>query len=194
MVNPGLAIARSTRAGKGTSTVRVLETDRLILRRVSTEDAGFILELVNEPSWVRFIGDRGIRTLDGARDYISKMIVASYERFGFGLYLTELKESGTPIGLCGLIKRDALEDVDVGFAFFPRFWGNGYAHEAAAAVLALGKSAFGLDRIVAVTTIDNHSSIKALEKLGFEFERMVRLSEDAQELKLFARETSRLQP
>src|SRR3954451_11046519 len=97
-----------------------LKTERLILRRLTVEDSEFILELLNDPSWLRFIGDRGVRTVDGARDYISKTLVALYERLGFGLYLTELKGEGIPIGICGLIKRDSLEDVDIGFAFLPR--------------------------------------------------------------------------
>jgi len=168
------------------SILKVLETIRLILRRLSIEDADFILELVNEPSWLRFIGDKGVRSIADARDYILKGPVESYERFGFGLYLVELKENGTPIGICGLIKRASLKDVDLGFAFLPKFWGNGYAYESASAVMAYGKSAFGLNRIVAVTTPDNHSSIKVLEKLGFKFEQMVRLSVDAPEIKLFA--------
>lgn len=170
--------------------MKVLETDRLILRRLSTDDAEFILKLVNEPSWLRFIGDKGVRSIADARDYILKGPVESYERFGFGLYLVELKENGTPIGICGLIKRESLKDVDLGFAFLPKFWGNGYAYESASAVMAYGKSALGLNRIVAVTTPDNHSSIKVLEKLGFRFEQMVRLSADASEIKLFAHDES----
>jgi RimJ/RimL family protein N-acetyltransferase len=166
--------------------MKVIETDRLILRRLSIEDADFILRLVNEPSWLRFIGDKGIRTIDEARDYILKGPVASYQRFGFGLYLTALKADEAPIGICGLIKRETLKDVDIGFAFLPDFWGKGYAYEAASAVIAHGKSAFGLNRIVAVTVTDNYSSIKVLEKLGLRFEQMVRLSEDEPEIKLFA--------
>ena len=168
--------------------MKVLETDRLILRRLSVEDSAFILELVNEPSWLRFIGDRGVRTLEDARGYILKGPVEMYGRHGFGLYLTELKADGAPIGLCGLIKRESLEDVDIGFAFLPRFWGKGYAYEAAAAVLAYGRSAFGLERLVAITSPDNHGSIKVLEKIGLKFERMVRMSEGEPELKLFAHE------
>ncbi len=99
--------------------MKILETERLILRRATVEDGEFILELLNDPAWLRFIGDKGIRTLDAARDYISKTLVAMYERLGFGLYLTELKDGDVPIGVCGLIKRDSLEDVDVGFAFLP---------------------------------------------------------------------------
>ena len=172
--------------------MKVLETSRLILRRLSIEDADFILDLVNEPSWLRFIGDKGVRTIADAREYILKGPVESYERFGFGLYLVELKRDGIPIGICGLIKRESLKDVDIGFAFLPKFWGNGYAYESASAVMAYGRSAFGLDRIVAVTTPDNHSSIKVLEKLGLRFEQMVKLSEDGPEIKLFAHDAGRI--
>jgi RimJ/RimL family protein N-acetyltransferase len=164
----------------------VLETDRLRLRRLTPEDAAFILRLVNEPSWLRFIGDRGVRSLEDARGYILKGPVESYERFGFGLYLTELKDSGIPIGMCGLIKRETLPDVDVGYAFFPEFWGKGYASEAASAVLDYGRSAFGLTRILAIVTPENHGSIRVLEKLGLRFQEMVKLSEEEPELALFA--------
>lgn len=164
----------------------ILETERLIVLEFSIEDAPFILELVNEPSWIRFIGDRGVRSLDAARAYLSKGPIAMYERCGFGLYKVALKGDETPLGMCGLIKRDALPDVDIGFAFLPRYWGKGYALEAAAAVLAYGKSALGLGRIVAITSLDNQSSIKLLEKIGFVFERRIRLPGDGSEVNLFA--------
>jgi RimJ/RimL family protein N-acetyltransferase len=171
--------------------LRVLETDRLILRWMSADDAPFILELVNEPSWLRFIGDRGVRTPDDAREYIRKGPVDMYARLGFGLYVTERKADGVPIGICGLLKRESLDDVDLGFANLPRFWGKGYAYEAALAVMAYGRSAFGLKRIVAVTSPGNVASVKLLEKLGFRFERMVRLSEDSADVQLFGSEGSR---
>lgn len=164
----------------------VLETERLVLRRMTPDDAEFILKLVNEPSFIHFIGDKGIRNHADAVQYIQTGPVASYERFGFGLYLVELKGSRVPIGMCGLVKRDSLADVDVGFAFLPAFWSKGYAFEAAAAVKALGKDVLGISRLVAITNPDNESSIKLLEKIGLRFERMIRLSEDASELKLFA--------
>jgi RimJ/RimL family protein N-acetyltransferase len=166
--------------------MKILETDRLTLRQVTIEDAHFILKLLNEPSFLSYIGDKGVRTLDDARDYILKGPVESYRRFGFGLYLTELKENGISIGMCGLLKRESLKDVDIGYALLPQFWGQGYASEAASAVMAYGKSVLGLNRIVAVTSPDNQSSIKVLEKLGLRYERMVRLSEDEREIKLFA--------
>jgi RimJ/RimL family protein N-acetyltransferase len=166
--------------------MKVLETERLILRRLTVEDSEFILELLNDPSWLRFIGDKGVKTLDDARDYILKSLVTMYERLGFGLYLTELKGNGAPIGICGLIKRDSLEDVDIGFAFLPKFRGEGYAYESALAVMAYGKRTFGLNRMVAITSPDNYGSARLLEKLGFNFERMVKLSDDSAEVRLFA--------
>jgi RimJ/RimL family protein N-acetyltransferase len=165
--------------------MQVLETDQLIIRWLTVEDAAFILELVNDPSWLRFIGDRGVRTLEDARNYIVKGPVEMYGRLGFGLYLVELKGEGVPIGTCGLIKRDSLKDVDIGFAFLPSFRGKGYAYEAASAVLAYGKKTLGLERIVAIVSPGNERSIRLLEKLGFKFEQRVRLSE-RDEVKLFA--------
>jgi len=168
----------------------VVETDRLTLRRLELGDAEFILGLLNDPSFLRFIGDKGVRTLDDAREYIANGPLSSYQRFGFGLYLTERKEDRVPIGICGLLKRDSLKDVDVGFAFLPRFWSKGYAFEAASAVMAYGRNDLGLGRIVAITSPDNQASIRLLEKLGMRFESMVRLSEDSPEIKLFASDVS----
>jgi [ribosomal protein S5]-alanine N-acetyltransferase len=165
---------------------KVLETDRLILRRLTVEDNAFILELVNDPLWLRFIGDRGVRTLEDARNYILKGPVTMYERVGFGLYLVEHKSNGVPMGICGLIKRDALDDVDLGFAFLPEFRTHGYAYESAAAVLAYGQSVFGLKRIVAITSPDNDRSMQLLEKLGFIFEKLIQLPHESEAVKLFA--------
>jgi RimJ/RimL family protein N-acetyltransferase len=169
----------------GEFTLKVIETDRLNLRWLSTDDAEFILELLNDPSFLRFIGDKSVRTLDDARKYILNGPVDMYNRLGFGLYLTELKDGGAPIGICGLLKRDSLEDVDIGFAFLPRFRAKGYAYESAAAVMAYGKTALGLRRIVAITSPDNDASARVLEKLGLRFERMIRLSKDASGVRLF---------
>jgi RimJ/RimL family protein N-acetyltransferase len=164
----------------------VLETARLILRRLSTDDADFMLELLNQSSFLRYIGDKGVRTSEDAIRYIQTGPIASYERFGFGLYLVELKETGAPIGMCGLLKRDSLPDVDVGFAFLPDYWSQGFAFESAAAVMNYGREALGLRRIVAITSLDNLASIKLLEKLGLRFEGLIKLSEDQPEVKLFA--------
>lgn len=172
-------------AESGDSVLKILETDRLILRHLSPEDAEFILRLLNEPSWLRFIGNKSVKTIDDARSYILRGPVEMYSRLGFGLYLVELKEGALSIGICGLIKRDSLEDVDIGFAFFPEHWGRGYAYESASAVMAHARDDFGLKRLVAITSVDNESSIKLLEKLGFRFERMLKLSQDGEEVKLF---------
>lgn len=165
--------------------MKILETDRLILRQLVVEDATFIFALLNDPGWLRFIGDRGIRTLDDARNYILQGPVAMYARYGFGLYLTVRKQDGVPIGLCGLLKRDGLADVDIGYAFLPQFRGQGYAAEAAAAVMAYGKNVLELARIVAITAPDNERSAKVLEKLGLTFTKMITLPGDESAVKLF---------
>lgn len=165
--------------------MKVLETDRLVLRRLTEADAPFILQLVNEPSWLQFIGDRGVRTLDDARTYIVNGPIAMYARVGFGLLLVELKTTGTPIGMCGLLKRDTLPDVDIGFAFIPAYWGQGYARESAAAVLAWGKTTLGLKRLVAIASPDNQRSIQLLEKLGFAFEKALPQSVRGMDTSLF---------
>ncbi|HSJ87848.1 MAG TPA: GNAT family N-acetyltransferase [Anaerolineales bacterium] len=166
--------------------MKVLETDRMILRHFADEDAGFILELLNEPSFIQNIGDRKIRSQDGAKLYIKNGPLASYAQHGFGLYLVALKETGESIGMCGLIKRNTLDDVDIGYAFLPRFWSKGYAVESALAVKNYGRDVIGLKRIVAITDPQNAGSIRVLEKIGMKFEKMVKLSEDDIELKLFA--------
>ena len=163
----------------------ILETERLLLRQFSTEDTDFILELLNEPSFIRNIGDRGVRTIDDANSYILNGPVASYAKNGFGLYLVKLKETDESIGMCGLIKWDTLEDMDIGYAFLPRFWSKGFAVEAAQAIKEYAKHVIGLNRIVAITDPKNEGSIRVLQKIGLNFERMVKLSEDDIELKLF---------
>jgi RimJ/RimL family protein N-acetyltransferase len=166
--------------------MNVFETDRLVLRKLSIDDAEFILELLNGPSFRRFIGDKGVRTLDDAREYILQGPLASYDRHGFGLYLTVLKDGAVPIGICGLLKRESLADVDIGFAFLPAFWSRGYALESASAVKAYGLGVLALKRIVAITNPDNEASVKLLEKIGLKYERMIRLSEDGPEISLYA--------
>ena len=164
----------------------VTQTERLLLRWLDARDSAFIFELVNEPSWLRYIGDKGVKTLQDAQRYIEDGPIEMYQRLGFGLYVVELKENGAPIGICGLIKRDALVDVDLGFAFLPRFWTKGYALESASAVMSYGRSALGLSRIVAIVSQDNHRSARLLKKLGFRFESSVSLQPDGDELKLYA--------
>lgn len=168
--------------------MNVLETGRLRLRWVATADAAFVVELLNDPSWIRFIGDKGVRTIEEASAYIIKGPIAMYAHHGFGLYVTELKDSDIPIGLCGLIKRDSLDDVDIGFAFLPAYRANGYAYESASAVMAYGRNVLGMKRIVAITSPDNEDSAKLLRRLGLRFERKVRLADDAREIDLYAPE------
>ena len=165
--------------------MKVIETERLVLRRLNAEDADFIVKLLNQPSFLRYIGDKEVRNNVDAVRYIQSGPVASYERFGFGLYLVELKESGESIGMCGLLKRDTLPDVDIGFAFLPSYWSRGYALESATAVMTYGREALGLRRIVAITSPDNDASIRLLEKIGLRFEGMIKLSEDQSEVRLF---------
>jgi RimJ/RimL family protein N-acetyltransferase len=165
----------------------VIETERLTIRRLTVDDAPFIMRLLNEPSFLQHIGDRGVRTQADASQYILAGPIASYERVGFGLFLVELKDSHVPIGICGLLKRDALDDVDVGFAFVPESWSKGYAFESASAVVAYGRDTHGLKRIVAITSHENIASVNLLVKLGFYFDRMVTLPGDKEALRLFAR-------
>lgn len=166
--------------------MKILETERLIIRQLSKDDAEFIFELLNEPSFIRNIGDRNIRTLDDACAYIVNGPVASYARNGFGLWLVMLKETNESIGMCGLIRRENLEDVDIGYALLPKFWSQGYAVEAARAVKEYAKDVAGLKRLVAIVDPTNEGSIRVLEKLGLRYEKMVRLSADDIDLKLFA--------
>jgi RimJ/RimL family protein N-acetyltransferase len=166
--------------------VKILETERLVLRRLTAGDAAFILELLNEPAFLENIGDRGARTLADARRYIARGPVASYRKFGFGLYLVALKDSGAPIGICGLLKRESLDDVDIGFAFLRKYWSQGYARESAAAVLHYGWTKLRLPRIVAITKPTNQASIALLEKLGLRFEKSIALPDHGGENKLFA--------
>jgi len=166
--------------------LKILETERLLHRQLSTDDAEFILELLNEPSFIQNIGDRGVRTLADANLYIMNGPVSSYAKNGFGLYLVLLKETNESIGICGLIKRDGLDDVDIGYAFRPKFWSRGYAVESALAAKSYAKDVIGLKRIVAITDPANRDSIRVLEKIGLTFEKMIRLSADDIELKLFA--------
>lgn len=165
--------------------MRILETERLFLRHFTEEDAEFILELLNEPGFIRKIADRGIRTIADAKAYIQNVPITSYAKHGFGLFAVELKEPCIPIGMCGLIRRDVLPDVDIGYALLERYWNKGYASEAAAAVLDYGYTVIGLEQIVAVTALDNHASAKVLEKIGLQFDRIINLPGLGGESKLF---------
>ena len=164
-----------------------IQTERLVLRELTIADAPFILELLNEPDWLRFIGDKGVKTLAEATNYIQSGPQQMYAACGMGLLLTELKADATPVGICGLIKRDNLPDVDIGFAFLSRFGGAGYAVEAAQALVLHAKQNLHLNRVVATTLAKNLKSIKLLERIGLKFEQMLQLEKNAPELMLFAR-------
>ena len=167
-----------------------LHTDRLLLRRPRLGDAAFLLRLLNEPAFLEQIGDRGVRTLEQARVYLAERMMASFERFGFGMMVVEHRAQAEPAGLCGLVKREELEDVDLGFAFLPEFWSQGYASEAARAVLNYSFEELNLTRLVAIVAPGNEPSIALLGRLGFALERKVRLANDGEELQLFGVELS----
>ncbi len=156
--------------------MKIFETNRLVLRTFTVDDAPFFMALVNEPGWLRFIGNRHLTTLEDTRDAILKGPIAMYERLGFCLYVVEQNDhaqTSTSVGICGLIKREQLDDVDLGVAFLAEYGGQGYAFEAAQATLNYANNTLGLKRIVAITSPDNISSIKLLEKIGFRFEKMM---------------------
>jgi [ribosomal protein S5]-alanine N-acetyltransferase len=162
------------------------ETERLILRNFTVNDAEFIFDLLNSPSWLQFIGNRGIRSLKEAEDYLMKVIINSYNKYGFGISLIQLKEKEIPIGMCGLVKREGLENIDIGFALLSQYEGYGYGFEAANVVLDHAKSSLGFSKVVGITSKENFRSINLLTKLGFGFEKTIKLPNDHQELLLFA--------
>ena len=203
--------------------IKIIETERLILREVVETDDEFMLDLLNQPSFIKYIGDRNVRDLEQSREFIESRYRKSYAENGFGLYLVELKDEfrtladapvsafddETPadksvseseiqnpksviqnqsIGICGFVKRDDLPDADIGFAFLPQFEKKGFAFESAKAVMKFGREKLNLRRVLAITTQNNESSIKLLEKLGFKFERLVKMPHDADELNLFSSE------
>jgi RimJ/RimL family protein N-acetyltransferase len=145
-----------------------------------------MLEILNDPGFVRYVGDRGVRTIEEAARYISERFVESYRRNGFGLWLVETKDEGAPAGICGLLNRGTLPGVEVGYAFLPPFRSKGYAFEAASAATAYARDVLDLPRLYAVVNPDNAVSIRVLEKLGLRFERMVRLSGEESDVKLFS--------
>ncbi len=187
--------------------MKILETERLILREIVEADAEFILDLLNQPSFIKYIGDRNVRNLEQAREFIKNRYRASYAEHGFGLYVVELKAEtralasvsksaltdvraavckNPPIGICGFVKRDNLPEADIGFAFLSQFEQKGFAFESASAVLRYGRENLKLGRVLAITSQDNESSGRLLKKLGFKFEVSTKMSGDDTELKLFS--------
>jgi len=162
-----------------------LETERLVLRRFDPADAAFVLGLLNEPSFIENIGDRGVRTLDDARAYLEQGPLAMYRQHGFGLWCVQTRAGGQAVGMCGLLKRDNLPDVDLGYAFLPAYWGQGLALEAASATLRHAAQRFGLTRVIAVVSPGNSASIRVLEKLGMRYEGLYRMHDGEPEVRLY---------
>jgi ribosomal-protein-alanine N-acetyltransferase len=163
-----------------------LETARLTLRRFEFDDAPFVVELLNQPSFIRNIGDRGVRNVDDAHRYLREGPMAMYDRYGFGLWRASRRSDDVFVGMCGLLKRDILPDVDVGYAFLPDHWGHGYAFEAANATVRLGARRFGLKRIIGVVSDHNTASIRVLEKVGMSFDRMYPMHPNEPEVRLYS--------
>lgn len=165
----------------------IVETRRLLLRRLTVDDATIMLALLNDPGFLHYVGDRGVRTLTDARDYLERGPIASYAEHGFGMYLVELRDMNVPVGICGLVRRASLAGPDIGFAFLPEYRSRGYAVEAAAAVLDHARDALQLVSLAAIVHPENAASRRVLEHLGFVYESLIRLSEDAPETMLWSR-------
>ena len=165
--------------------MKILETERLILREIAESDDEFILDLLNQSSFIKNIGDRNVRNLQQAREFIENRYRRSYAENGYGLYAVELKDTAEIIGLCGFVKREGLPDADIGFAFLPQFEKKGFALESAAAAMKYVGEVLKLRRVLAITTQNNESSIKLLKKLNFKFEGLINLPNDAEQLNLF---------
>lgn len=165
----------------------IAETSRLFISKITLKDSRFFLELVNTPHWLKYIGDRKIKTVKDAKTYLRNVTLKSFTDFGFGFYKLQIKDTNKTIGICGLVKRKQLDDVEIGFALLPEYEGKGFGYEASLSVLELAKETFGLKKITAITLPTNISSIKLLEKLGLTFEKKVKPFEDDEELLLFAK-------
>ncbi|MEZ5456028.1 MAG: GNAT family N-acetyltransferase [Lysobacteraceae bacterium] len=166
--------------------MRVLDTARLRVRHFTVEDAAWVLRLLNEPDFITNIGDRNVRTVEEAQTFLQQGPMLAYARDGFGMFAVELPSSGGCVGMCGLLKREFTGEVDVGYAYFPEYSGMGYATEAAAAVIAWGRSACGLDRIVGFVSPHNTASIKVLQKLGMQYEKHAPIADGAEPILLYS--------
>jgi len=171
---------------KAIADMETIESERIFLRPFTLEDSGFILELLNTEGWIRYIGDRNVKTIKQAENYLLNGPLKSYEANGFGLSLAELKADRTPLGMCGLLKRDYLDHVDIGFAFLPEYTGRGYAYEIVKEIIRYGLQELQLEKILAITVPENYSSIKLLEKLGFSFEKNFISRDTNEELCLYS--------
>ncbi|HJV20620.1 MAG TPA: GNAT family N-acetyltransferase [Sediminibacterium sp.] len=162
-----------------------LTTERLLIRELNIVDAAFIFRLMNAPNWIRFIGDRNVKTVADASNYISSKMIRSYRINGFGLYLVTLKNTRESMGICGLVKRDGLDHPDLGFALLPQYEGMGYASEAAAAVLEHARDTLHLKQVEGITTKNNMASVSVLEKAGMKYVENIKLPGDEADFMLF---------
>lgn len=164
-----------------------IETERLFIRPMQTDDAAFILELLNEPDFLENIGDKGVRTLEDALGYIQSAGWDNYRKHGFGMNTVELVDASTRIGICGLLQRETLDHPDVGFAFLKAFHGLGYATEAGRGMVEVARSVFGLQKVCAFTAVTNEASVRVLMKLGLQGGEHRHLSDDGPEIRYFER-------
>jgi len=164
----------------------VLRTERLALRKFRLDDSGFVLRLLNEPSFKKYIGDRGVSTVDDAVDYIEKGPLANYQKYGYGVLVMEQLEDGEPAGMCGLFRRDNLDHPDLGFAMLEQYFGRGYATEASRGVIHWAQMSLRLPLIAAVVNEDNLRSRSLIEKLGFRFEGLYRMPGEDDDLRYYA--------
>lgn len=162
-----------------------LNSARLTLREFALDDAAFIVRLLNEPSFIEFIGDRGVRSVKDAERYLLDGPMASYRKHGHGLLRVSLKADDQPIGMCGLVKRDTLPEPDIGFALLPAFWNRGYVTEAARAAIEHGQNVLGLHTILGITQPNNVRSIAVLQKLGLSFVEEKPLGDKPEVLRIF---------
>ena len=161
---------------------KTFETERLILTPTQAADAEFIFELLNSPKWMQYIGDRNVKSVEEAENYIKNRMLPPLEKNGFSNYTVQRKTDLAKIGTCGLYDREGLDGVDIGFAFLPKFEKQGFAFEAASKLLCEAKNSFGLKTVTAFTTKDNYSSQKLLEKLGLKKSGFIRIPNDEEEL------------
>ena len=167
----------------------IAETERLVIAKVTLKDAPFFLELMNTPHWLKYIGDRNVKTLEASEENLKNGILKSYKEFGFGIYKVLLKaEDNKTIGTVGLVKRKELDHVDIGFGFLPDYEGKGFGFESSAEIMSVAKQVFKLEKITAITDPINKNSIKLLEKLGLSLEKKINPFEDGKELLLFAKD------
>ena len=166
--------------------MNVISTDRLLINRITLDDAGFILKLINDKDWIKNIGDKGIRTIEETEEYIRTRFLKAYDEVGFGFYSLILKSDQQIIGIAGLVDREGIDHIDIGYGMLPEFRGKGYAFEATKAIYDYGYEELKLKKIVAIVNPDNTSSIKLLSKLGLEFERMIRFPDEEIDIMLFS--------